>query len=189
MSDYLVAFAYLAASALFILGLKGISQPKTARRGLLCAEVGMLLAVVGTLVKEEIVDFRWIATAMVVGAAIGTAISWTIPMTAMPQRIALSHSFGALAAGLVGTAEFYDQQDHLARFTMGALGLECLLGFLTFTGSLIAFGKLQGSLPGRPWIYRGQNYVNLGVLATTIEIDHQARQRPVIPACLGLLAG
>jgi H+-translocating NAD(P) transhydrogenase subunit beta len=168
--DTVVALTYLAASALFILGLKGISQPKTARRGLRCAEAGMLLAVVGTLVKEEIVEFRWIATAMVIGAAVGTAISWTIPMTAMPQRIALSHSFGALAAGLVGTVEFYDRHEHLSPFTMGAIALECLLGFLTFTGSLIAFGKLQGALPGRPWMYRAQNYVNLGVLAAAVAI-------------------
>jgi H+-translocating NAD(P) transhydrogenase subunit beta len=170
MRDYVVAFAYLAASGLFILGLKGISQPKTARRGLRCAEVGMLLAVVGTLVKAEIVDYRWIAIAMVLGAAIGTAISWTIPMTAMPQRIALSHAFGALAAGLVGTAEFYDRLHQLSRFTMGALVLECLLGFLTFTGSLIAFGKLSGTLPSRPWIYRGQNYVNLSLLTVAVAI-------------------
>jgi NAD(P) transhydrogenase subunit beta len=168
MRDYFVALAYLAASALFIFGLKGISQPKTARRGLRCAEAGMLLAVVGTLVKAEIVDYRWIAIAMVIGAAVGTAMSWAIPMTAMPQRIALSHAFGALAAGLVGTAEFYDRQDHLSRFTMAAIVVECLLGFLTVTGSLIAFGKLQGSLPGRPWIYRGQNYVNLGILAAAV---------------------
>ena len=168
MRDAFVAVAYLVASALFVFGLKGISQPKTARRGLRCAEVGMLLAVVGTLVKHEIVEFQWIATAMVIGAAAGTAMSWTIPMTAMPQRIALSHAFGALAAGLVGTAEYYDRHEALSRFTMGAIGLECLLGFLTFTGSLIAFAKLAEVLPGRPWIYRGQNYVNLGVLAAAV---------------------
>jgi proton-translocating NAD(P)+ transhydrogenase subunit beta len=170
MRDTVVALAYLAASALFILGLKGISQPKTARRGLRFAEVGMLLAIIGTLVKAEIVDFRWIAIAMVVGAAVGTAMSWTIPMTAMPQRIALSHAFGALAAGLVGTAEFYDRQDQLSRFTMVAIVVECLLGFLTFTGSLIAFGKLSGTLPSRPWIYRAQNFVNLGILAVALGI-------------------
>jgi len=105
---------------------------------------------------------------MVIGAAAGTAMSWTIPMTAMPQRIALSHAFGALAAGLVGTAEYYDRHETLSRFTMGAIGLECLLGFLTFTGSLIAFAKLAELLPGRPSIYRGQNYVNLGVLAAAV---------------------
>jgi H+-translocating NAD(P) transhydrogenase subunit beta len=170
MRHIFVALAYLAASGLFILGLKGISQPKTARRGLLCAEAGMLLAVVGTLIKEDIVDYRWIAIAMVIGAAAGTAMSWTIPMTAMPQRIALSHAFGALAAGLVGTAEFYDRHDHLSRFTSGAIMLECLLGFLTFTGSVIAFGKLSGTLPSRPWIYRGQNYVNLSILAVALAI-------------------
>ncbi|MBC7630985.1 MAG: NAD(P)(+) transhydrogenase (Re/Si-specific) subunit beta [Flavobacterium sp.] len=159
---------YLAAAALFILGLKGISQPKTARNGLRMAEAGMLLAVIGTLVQKEIVSYRWIAIAMVVGAVTGVAMSLKIPMTAMPQRIALSHAFGALAAGLVGTAEFYDHQGSLSRFIILAIVLEVLLGFLTCTGSLIAFGKLQGVLPGRPLVYRGQNWVTLGVLALAL---------------------
>ena len=168
MRDVVVPLCYLAAAALFILGLKGISQPKTARRGLRLAEVGMLLAVVGTLVQKEIISYRWIALAMVVGAVAGVAMSLKIPMTAMPQRIALSHAFGALAAGLVGTAEFHDRQGSLSRFTVLAVVLEVLLGFLTCTGSLVAFGKLHGVLPGRPLVYRGQNWVTMGVLALAL---------------------
>ncbi|MGF7237436.1 MAG: NAD(P)(+) transhydrogenase (Re/Si-specific) subunit beta [Frankia sp.] len=158
----------MAARRLFIVGLKGITQPKTARRGLRAAEAGMLLAVVGTLVQKQVVTYTWLILALVVGSAIGTAMSLYIPMTAMPQRVALSHAFGALAAGLVGTAEYYNREPHLSTFTAGALVLEVLLGFLTFTGSLMAFGKLQELLPGRPQVYRGQNAVNLALLGVAV---------------------
>jgi len=165
MNDYVVPLCYLAAGGLFIVGLKGITQPKTARRGLQAAELGMLFAIVGTLINKEIVDFTWIILAFVVGSAIGALMAVFVPMTAMPQRIALSHAFGALAAGLVGTAEYYNHQPEIGSFTMTAITLEVLLGFLTFTGSLMAFGKLQEILPGRPQVYRGQNWVNLATLA------------------------
>jgi NAD(P) transhydrogenase subunit beta len=101
-----------------------------------------------------------------------------MPMTAMPQRIALSHAFGALAAGLVGTSEYYLHQPEIGTFTMSALGLEVLLGFLTFTGSLMAFGKLQELLPGRPIVYRGQNLVNLSLLAAAVGIAVYLVLRP-----------
>jgi NAD(P) transhydrogenase subunit beta len=110
------------------------------------------------------VSFGWLGLALVAGTAIGIPIARLTPMTAVPQMIALSHAFGALAAALVGTAEYYLRQPDLSAFTMGVLGLEILLGYLTFTGSLMAFGKLQGVLPERPVVYRGQNVVNLGVL-------------------------
>jgi H+-translocating NAD(P) transhydrogenase subunit beta len=168
VNGYFVPLCYLAAGGLFIFGLKGITQPKTARRGLQAAEVGMLLAIVGTLVQKEIVTYQWIILALVVGSTIGTLMSIYIPMTAMPQRIALSHAFGALAAGLVGAAEYYDREPNLSAFTAGALVLEVLLGFLTFTGSLMAFGKLQEILPGRPQVYRGQNAVNITLLAAAV---------------------
>ncbi|WP_045877719.1 NAD(P)(+) transhydrogenase (Re/Si-specific) subunit beta [Pseudofrankia sp. DC12] len=165
MNDYIIPLCYVAAGALFIVGLKGITQPKTARRGLRAAEAGMLLAVVGTLLHKEIVDFKWIVLAFVVGSTIGALMAVFVPMTAMPQRIALSHAFGALAAGLVGTAEYYNHQPEIGAFTMTAITLEVLLGFLTFTGSLMAFGKLHEILPGRPQVYRGQNVLNLATLA------------------------
>ena len=168
MNDWVVPLCYLAAGGLFIVGLKGITQPKTARNGLRAAELGMLAAIVGTLVQKEIVTYTWIIVAFVIGSAIGTLMSIYVPMTAMPQRVALSHAFGALAAGLVGTAEYYNNEPHISAFTTFALTMEVLLGFVTFTGSLMAFGKLQELLPGRPQVYRGQNLVNVSTLVLAI---------------------
>jgi NAD(P) transhydrogenase subunit beta len=166
----LVQFGYLAAAVLFILALKWLSHPATARRGVKAGELGMLLAVIGTLLKAEIVTYQWILVAFVLGSAIGIPLAVFMPMTAVPQRTALSHAFGALAAALVGTSEYYLHTDELSVLIMAALAFEVLLGFLTFTGSLMAFGKLQDLLPGRPIIYRGQNAVNLSVLAGAIGI-------------------
>jgi len=187
MRETLIQLAYLAAGALFILGLKGICHPTTARRGILYAETGMLLAVVGTLVQREIVDYELIVVALVVGSAIGAAMAVFMPMTAMPQRIALSHAFGALAAALVGTSEFFLHTPDLDRFTMSALAFEVLLGFLTFTGSLMAFGKLQGILPSRPIVYRGQNVANLALLAVAVAIGVSLVADPSLQALFPLL--
>jgi NAD(P) transhydrogenase subunit beta len=162
--------AYIVGGAFFILALRWLTDPSTARRGVLIGEVGMLLAVIGTLVKTEVVSFEWIVVSLLVGSAIGIPMALFMPMTAMPQRIALSHAFGALAAALVGTAHYYLFKPDITPFSQGALGLEVLLGFLTFTGSLMAFGKLQGLLPDRPIVYRGQNVVNIGVLAAAVII-------------------
>ncbi|PZS19363.1 MAG: NAD synthetase [Acidimicrobiales bacterium] len=170
MRNNAIDLAYVVAAGLFIVGLKGICHPTTARRGVRYGEAGMLVAVVATLVSRQIVSYQWIVLALVVGSGIGAAMAHFMPMTAMPQRIALSHAFGALAAALVGTSEFYLRTPNLGHFTMGALGVEVLLGFLTFTGSLMAFAKLQGVLPGRPITYRGQNVVNLSVLAVALAI-------------------
>jgi NAD(P) transhydrogenase subunit beta len=165
-----VPAAYIAAAALFILSLRWLSHPTTARRGVKAGEVGMVLAIVGTLIHHEIVSYQWILVGFFAGSAIGIPLAVFMPMTHVPQRTALSHAFGALAAGLVGTAEYYLHTHELTRFTMAALGLEIILGYLTFTGSLMAFGKLQDLLPGRPIIYRGQNVTNLSLLAVAIGI-------------------
>ncbi|MFI5183184.1 MAG: NAD(P)(+) transhydrogenase (Re/Si-specific) subunit beta [Vicinamibacteria bacterium] len=164
MNDTLLQVAYLAAAAAFILALKWLSAVPTARRGVVIGVVGMALAIGGTLLSPEIVSYRWIAVAFVLGTVIGVPMAM-MPMTAVPQRTALSHAFGALAAALVGTAEFYLRTPALSRFTMGALALEVLLGFLTFTASLMAFGKLQEVLPTRPMTYPFQNVINLVILA------------------------
>ncbi|MFI5798678.1 NAD(P)(+) transhydrogenase (Re/Si-specific) subunit beta [Streptomyces sp. NPDC051677] len=161
MRDDAIPLLYLAAGALFIVGLRGITHPRTARRGLLAAALGMAAAVVGTLLQKDLVDYRWILVAVVVGSLIGGAMAKYMPMTAMPERIALSHAFGALAAGLVGTAEYYERTESLGVFIAAALMFEVLLGFITFTGSLMAFGKLKGILPGRPTVFSGQQVVNL----------------------------
>jgi len=163
MIDQAIPLLYLAAAASFILALKWLSSVPTARRGVIVGAAGMALAVAGTLLKPEIESYRWIAVAFVAGTAIGVPMAM-MPMTAVPQRTALSHAFGALAAALVGTAEFYLRAPAIDRFTMGALVLEVLLGFLTFTASLMAFGKLQEILPTRPVTWRSQNLLNFTLL-------------------------
>jgi NAD(P) transhydrogenase subunit beta len=170
MRDHIIEVSYIIAGVLFILALKWLSAPRTARRGVQAGEIGMLLAVVATLLRAEIVSYEWILVGLFVGSTIGVPMALFMPMTAMPQRTALSHAFGALAAALVGTSEFFLHTPHIERFTMGALGFEVLLGSLTFTGSLMAFGKLQGILPGRPIVYRGQNVMNLSLLAAAVAL-------------------
>src|SRR5436309_12653921 len=143
-----------------------MNDPKTARRGVISGIVAMLMAVAGTLVEPGIVNWGWIALALVLGFAVGVPLS-RVPLTAVPQRTALSHAFGGLAAGLVGTAEYYlrvsESPEHLTAFRMSALVAEVILGYLTFTGSLMAAGKLQEVkwIPQRPVTYRFQNVGNL----------------------------
>ena len=156
---------YLASAILFVLGLRGLSHPKTARRGMFLAELGMLLAIVGTLLHHEIIDYRWIVLGLVIGTAIGAPLAIWIPMTAVPQRTALSHSFGALAAALIGISEYLRHGAALGSGKVGLIGIEVMLGSLTFTGSLMAAGKLQGLIRGFPVTYRGQNVSNISLLA------------------------
>ena len=150
LNDTVMPLAYLVAAACFVLSLKWLSHPTTARRGVKTGELGMLIAVAATLVHFEIVDYRWIAVGVMAGVALGVPLGLLVPMTAVPQRTALSHAFGALAATLVGVAEYYLLRPEISRTTMVALGLEVVLGSLTVTGSLIAAGKLQGILPRPP---------------------------------------
>jgi H+-translocating NAD(P) transhydrogenase subunit beta len=159
---------YLIASALFILSLKWMSSPATARRGVWAGELGMLLAIVGTLLHHGM-DYKWVAAALVLGTIIGVPLG-KVAMTAVPQRTALSHAFGALCVTLVGTAEFYLRAPSVPPFMMAVLGMEVILGSLTFTGSLMAAGKLQEVLPQRPITYKGQNFVNLAVLAIAVVV-------------------
>ncbi len=166
-TQILIEITYLIATALFILSLKWMSSPSTARHGVWAGEVGMLLAICGTLLNRGIVDYHWIAIALVLGTIIGVPLGM-VHMTAVPQRTALSHAFGALCVTLVGTSEFYLRTPNVPRFMMSVLCLEVILGSLTFTGSLMAAGKLQEILPQRPITYKGQNLVNLGVLAIAI---------------------
>ncbi len=168
MRNYFIEFTYLAASILFILGLKGMSHPETAKRGMHLAEMGMLLAIVGTLLHQEIISYEWIIAGLLLGSTIGAAMAYWVPMTATPQRTALSHAFGALAAALVGISEYYRHGADLGQFKMGAIGFEVMLGALTTTGSLIAFAKLQGLVRGTPVTYKGQNVFNMTLLAATI---------------------
>jgi H+-translocating NAD(P) transhydrogenase subunit beta len=165
-AEHLTQASYLGAAALFILSLRWLSDPKTARRGVAAGVAGMAAAIGGTLLHPDIVSYTWIVVAVIVGTAIGIPLS-KVPLTAVPQRTALSHAFGGLAAGLVGTAKYalWLQDGELTMFRTGAIGVEVILGYLTFTGSLMAAGKLQEIVPTRPMTYRGQNVVNLGLLA------------------------
>ena len=162
-------YSYILSAVLFILGLKGLSSPKYARRGMFLAAFGMLMAIAGTLLHPEIVNYRWITVGLTIGTVVGGGMGLRIPMTAVPQRTALSHSLGALAASLIGISEYVR---HVAvgldRVKMTTIGLEVVIGSLTFTGSLMAAGKLQGLLPGAPITYRGQNVFNITLLATVV---------------------
>ena len=191
--DLFIQTSYLAAAGLFILSLKWMSAPSTARRGVLAGEVGMLVAIIGTLLRHEVVNYQWIMIAFVLGSAIGVPLAYLMPMTAVPQRTALSHAFGALASALIGTAEFYRETPH--GFVTVALVVETLLGFLTFTGSLMAFGKLQEILPTRPMVYRGQNVINFVLFGVAAAMGISLMLHPEsiwmfpIFACLSLLFG
>ena len=166
-SQYLIEIIYLVASALFILSLKWMSSPATARHGILAGEIGMVLAIAGTLLHHGIIDYKWIIIALVLGSGIGIPLGM-VQMTAVPQRTALSHAFGALCVTLVGTAEFYLRSPNVPKFMMSVLSMEVILGGLTFTGSLMAAGKLQEILPQRPITYKGQNFVNFLLFAVAL---------------------
>ncbi len=163
--EVFIEAAYLTASVLFVLGLKSLTVPDKARRGMQLAALGMLVAIVGTLVNHEIVSYGWILAGLALGTVIGWPLGTRVPMTAMPQRIAISHMFGAVAATLVGVAEYAHQEalGTLGHGQMAALGFEVLFGALTVTGSFMAFGKLQELLPGRPLTFKGQNVLSIGL--------------------------
>jgi NAD(P) transhydrogenase subunit beta len=164
----LIELLYLIASVLFILSLKWMSSPTTARHGIWAGEIGMVLAIGGTLLNHGM-SYHLIAIALVLGALIGVPLG-EVAMTAVPQRTALSHAFGALCVTLVGSAEFYLRTPDISRFMMAVLSLEVILGGLTVTGSLMAAGKLQEILPQRPLTYKGQNLVNFLLLAGALVI-------------------
>ena len=166
--DQVLPFIYLLAAGGFILAIKWMNHPSTARRGVIIGEIGMLLAVIGTLLRAEVVDYTWVFLGLAIGGAIGAPLAYLMPMTAVPQLTALSHAFGACASALIGTAEFYKHTEGLSGFPMGALAAETLLGFLTTTASVIAFGKLQEILPTRPLVYKGQNVVSFIVLGGAV---------------------
>ncbi len=162
-------FAYIISVVLFILAIKWLSSPVSARRGVLAGEIAAGLAVVATLYNPELVAYKWIVIALIIGAGIGIPLGM-VKITAVPQRTALSHAFGALSAAMIGIAEYYVGRSHISRFEMGEIGMEVIIGSLTFTGSLIAAGKLQELLPQRPIVYKGQNIVSLSVLGAAVAL-------------------
>ena len=168
VAEAALRYCYIVSAAMFVLGLKGLSSPKFARRGMALAALGMFIAVVGTLFHPHIVNYRLIAIALTIGAVAGGTMGLSIPMTAVPQRTAISHSLGALAACLVGVSEYFRYQGQLDRVTLTALDFEVVVGGLTFTGSLIAAAKLQELMRGRPITYRGQNVISISLLAIIV---------------------
>ena len=170
MSHTVVEAAYIAAAICFILSLMWMSHPSTSRRGVFVGEAGMLLAIIGTLLLKEVVDYKLIAAALLLGSAIGVPLAYMMPMTAIPQRTAISHSLGALAVALIGVVEMTKlaAAGEGLSFTSAALGFEMLLGFLTCTASVLAFAKLQELVTTRPMIFKGQQLLNLAVFVAAV---------------------
>jgi NAD(P) transhydrogenase subunit beta len=163
------ASAYLIATLLFIFGLKGLSSPKSALRGNLYAMIGMALAVGVTLINPEVKNFTWVIAGLLSGALVGVFMALKISMTAMPQLVAALHSFVGLSAVLVaiGTYLSHNASGKLDTVAMIELAVGSVIGAITFTGSLVAFGKLQEILKSNPLIFKGQHYLNL-VLALSM---------------------
>jgi len=164
--------SYLVATALFIFALKWMSHPRTARRGVLAGVIAMLAACGGTLLYYQPETYKWIAIAATIGIVAGIPLSM-VALTAVPQRTALSHAFGGLAAGLVGVAKYthwLHQPGELNSFRVGVIVLEVILGFLTFTGSLMAAGKLMEWIPTRPITYKNQNLFNFLLLGVAVVV-------------------
>jgi len=166
-AQQIIDLTYLVAAVLFVLSLKWLSSPVSAPHGVLAGEIGAALAVGATLFNPELVQYKWIVVALIIGAGIGIPLGM-VHMTAVPQRTALSHAFGALSASMIGIAEYYVRAPHVTKFGMVEIALEVIIGSLTFTGSVIAAGKLQEILPQRPITYRCQNIVSLSVLGAAL---------------------
>ncbi len=186
MTHAISQFVYLLSSVLFIFALYFMNSPKTARRGVYAGVIAMLLAVLATWIQPAVVNHLWIVIAIIMGFVVGVPLS-RVPLTAVPQRTALSHAFGGLAAGLVGTAEYYlwvaHEPEQLTTFKMTAIVAEIILGYLTFTGSLMAAGKLQEIrwIPQRPVTYPGQNVTNIGLLAVAVIMGVMLAGNPTGP--------
>ena len=165
----LIDFSYIAAVIGFILALKWLNSPVSAMRGVLIGEIASAVAVVATLFDPQVTHYKWIIVALIIGAGVGVPLGM-VKMTAVPQRTALSHAFGAMSAALIGVAEYFVGTPHISKFQMGEIGLEVVIGSLTFTGSIIAAGKLQEILPQRPITYRGQNIVSLSTLGVAVAL-------------------
>ncbi|HET6278865.1 MAG TPA: NAD(P)(+) transhydrogenase (Re/Si-specific) subunit beta [Candidatus Polarisedimenticolia bacterium] len=185
MSEFLQP-AFLLATVLFILSLHWMNDPGTARRGVFAGVAAMACAVIATWIQPEIIHHGWIVVAVIAGFAVGVPLS-RVPLTAVPQRTALSHAFGGLATGLVGTAEYYlslrQHPELLTPFRTGALVAEVILGYLTLTGSLMAAGKLQEVkwIPQRPVTYPGQNVVNMALIGVAVALGGFLVLQPVGP--------
>ena len=182
-------YLYVLSIVLFILSLRWMSEVKTSRLGNWSATAGMAIAILSTLVAFQIQRTDLLVGAALVGTVLGTPIALKVPMTAVPQRTAMSHAFGSLAVALVGAAEYYQDLPKINLFTVSVLSAEMILGFLTFTGSCIAFAKLQGLIPGRPFVYRGRNVVSLSTLGAAVALGVYLSLNPTQEFVLPIMAG
>jgi NAD(P) transhydrogenase subunit beta len=166
------ALAYLASAVLFILSLKGLTHPSTARRGNVFGMIGMAIAVFATLLGSEVQSYGFIIAGIVLGALIGAVLAMRIQMTAMPQLVAALHSFVGLAAVLVAVGTFLNKRDAglLNAVLMGELSAGAIIGAITFTGSVIAFGKLQGLISGKPVKFAMQHQLNAAIALATVAL-------------------
>ncbi|RPJ43871.1 MAG: NAD(P)(+) transhydrogenase (Re/Si-specific) subunit beta [Candidatus Latescibacterota bacterium] len=185
MIHTIVQLVYLVSMLLFIFSLYWMNTPKTARRAVMAGVTAMVLAILATWIQPVVIHHLWIIVAIAIGFVVGVPLS-RVPLTAVPQRTALSHAFGGLAAGLVGTAEYYHwigSGAEITAFRMTAVVAEIILGYLTFTGSLMAAGKLQEIkwIPQRPVTYPGQNLVNLGLLGVAVVLGIYLIAQPAAP--------
>jgi len=180
---------YLIAAVLFIFGLKNLSSPKTARRGNQMAMLAMLLAIVVTLLDQRIVNFTYIIVGLIVGSAIGAVAARTVQMTAMPQMVALFNGFGGGASALVACAEYwpYTGESHLN--VLATIVLSVLIGTVTFTGSLVAFAKLQGIMRGAPITFKGQQATNVVALLVILVLGGAFLMNPANATLLLLIVG
>ncbi|MGA2199316.1 MAG: NAD(P)(+) transhydrogenase (Re/Si-specific) subunit beta [Nitrososphaerales archaeon] len=189
MNDTIVEYLYVVAILFFIISLKWLSEVKTSRYGNWIAASGMAVAIGGTLLAYHIQRTDLLVIAVVVGAIVGTPIALKVPMTAVPQRTAASHAFGSLAVALVGTAEYYNRLPNIDVSTLTVLSAEMILGYLTFMGSCIAFAKLQGLIPGKPFVYGGRNLVSLTTLGIAIALAIYLIANPTQSFILPIMAG
>jgi NAD(P) transhydrogenase subunit beta len=164
-----------------------MSEVKTSRMGNWAGSAGMLIAVVATMIAYRTTHYDLVIIAIAVGSIIGIPIALKLPMTAVPQRTAMSHAFGSLAVALVGTAEYYQRIPDIDTFTMAVLASEMILGYLTFTGSSIAFLKLQEMISGKPLVYRGRNIVSAVVVAVAVAMAVGLVINPTYPYFLPVL--
>ena len=189
MTDVVVDSLYVVSAVLFVLSLKFMADVRTSRAGNFCGVAGMIVAIGATLLAYQTQDTELLIGAVVIGAVIGAPIGLKVAMTAVPQRTAMSHAFGSLAVALVGAAEYYRSAPAIDAFTLSVLSGEMVLGFLTFTGSTIAFAKLQGLISGKPLLYRGRIFVSMGTLAVAVAASVYLVANPGQGAALLVLAG
>ena len=176
----LESMLYVFSSVLFIIGIKRLSHPKTARSGNFIASLGMLIAIITTLVSNSTVNLELIAVGIVIGSVIGAFFAIRVEMTQMPQMVAIFNGFGGIASALIAAAEFLNPSEPLLSFSIATISLSVFVGTLTFTGSFIAFGKLQGFISGQPIVFLGQQLLNaiigISILGLSIYITLDPEQ-------------